>query len=125
VTFLGSDRDAGAIRMAQENAARAGVAAFTAFRQQAVSDLHPPEGPAGLVIVNPPYGTRIGDKKPLFALHGALGKTLLARFSGWRVGIVTTDAALANATGLPLSPSGPPVLHGGLRVRLFETARLP
>jgi putative N6-adenine-specific DNA methylase len=125
VAFFGSDRDAGAVRMAAENAERAGVAGFTRFSQQAVSDLQPPEGPAGLVIVNPPYGTRIGDKKPLFALHGALGKTLLARFSGWRVGIVTTDAALANATGLPLSPSGPPVLHGGLRVRLFQTAKLP
>ena len=125
VRFLGSDRDAGAIKMAQENAARSGVAGFTAFRQQAVSDLHPPEGPAGLVIVNPPYGTRIGDKKPLHALYGALGRTLLQRFSGWRAGIITTDAALARSTGLPFLPPGPPVLHGGLRVMLYRTGQLP
>jgi putative N6-adenine-specific DNA methylase len=123
--FFGSDRDEGAVRMAKENAARAGVAAVTEFRQQAVSDLHPPPGPSGLVIVNPPYGTRIGDKKPLYALYGALGQTLLARFSGWRVGIVTTEAQLVSATGLPVSASGPPVLHGGLRVRLFTTSKLP
>lgn len=123
--YFGSDRDAGAIRMAKENAERAGVSAFTRFTQHAVSDLVPPDGPPGLVIVNPPYGTRIGDKKPLYALYGALGQTLLTRFSGWRVGIVTTDQQLAVATGLPISPSGPPVLHGGLRVRLFTTDRLP
>lgn len=123
--LFGSDRDEGAIRMAKENAARSGVAGFTEFRQQAVSDLHPPPGPPGLVIVNPPYGTRIGDKKPLYALYGALGQTLLARFSGWRVGIVTTQAQLVAATGLPISPLGPPVIHGGLRVRLFTTGKLP
>jgi putative N6-adenine-specific DNA methylase len=125
VKFFGSDRDTGAIRMARENATRAGVTDLTVFRQQSVSDLLPPEGPAGLVIVNPPYGTRIGDKKPLFALYGALGQVLQQRFSGWRVGIVTTEASLAKATGLPFLPSGPPVLHGGLRVSLYRTDPLP
>lgn len=125
LSFFGSDRDAGAVRMATENAARAGVSAFTSFRQHAVSDLVPPAGPPGLVIVNPPYGTRIGDKKPLHALYGALGQVLLQRFSGWRAGIITTDAALARSTGLPFLPPGPPALHGGLKVTLFRTERLP
>lgn len=124
-TCFGSDRDAGAIRMATQNAARAGLSDFTQFRQQSLSDLAPPLGQPGLVIVNPPYGTRIGERKPLFALYGALGKVLLERFAGWRVGIVTTDASLARATGLPFEPSGPPVLHGGLRVTLFRTLALP
>lgn len=124
VAFHGSDRDAGAIRMAKQNAERAGVSAFTHFRQQSVSDLVPPEGPAGLVIVNPPYGTRIGDRKPLFALYGALGQVLATRFSGWRVGIITTDASLARATKLRFIDPLPPVLHGGLRVTLHRTGVL-
>ena len=122
--FFGSDRDAGAISMSQANAERAGVSAFTSFRQLAVSDLTPPDGPAGLVIVNPPYGTRIGDKKPLFDLYAALGKTLLARFQGWRVGLITTEPSLAKATGLALTRSKQPVNHGGLNVLLFQTSRL-
>lgn len=124
VRFFGSDRDAGAIRMATQNAERAGVSGVTQFRQQSVSDLVRPEGPAGLVIVNPPYGTRIGDKKPLFALYGALGQVLKERFSGWRVGLVTTDRSLARATALPFLPPAPPVLHGGLKVTLYRTAAL-
>ncbi|WP_291206868.1 hypothetical protein [Hyphomonas sp.] len=120
--FHGSDRDAGAIRMAKENAERAGVAAFTDFQQRSISDLVTPQGPPGLVIVNPPYGTRIGDRKALYGLYGALGKVLLTRFSGWRVGLVTTETSLAKATNLPFETPGQSVAHGGLSVTLYRTA---
>ena len=125
LTFFGSDRNTGAVEMAAANAARAGVGRCTAFAQAAVSDLQPPEGVPGLVIVNPPYGARIGNKKLLFSLYGALGQTLMERFSGWRVGIVTSDTALAKATQLPFLPFGAPVAHGGLKIRLFRTDPLP
>lgn len=124
VRFYGSDRDAGAIVMSRANAERAGVAALTDFRQQTVSELAAPAGPAGLVIANPPYGTRIGEKAHLQPLYRALGQTLMARFTGWRVGLVTSDATLAKATGLPLQAPSPPILHGGLRVMLFTTGPL-
>ncbi|MCW9043998.1 MAG: class I SAM-dependent RNA methyltransferase [Pseudopelagicola sp.] len=120
-TYFGSDRNAGAIAAAQANAARAGVSVCTVFRAGPVSELQRPEGPAGLVMANPPYGTRIGDKRGLYALHGALGQTLKERFQGWRVAIVTTEESLARATGLPFQPAGPQVPHGGLKVRLYQT----
>lgn len=122
--FHGSDRDAGAVRMATANAERAGVAAITDFRTHAVSDLQRPEGPPGLVIVNPPYGGRIGERHMLHAVYGALGKTLKERFTGWRVGVVTSEPSLARSTGLPFLPPDPPVPHGGLRVHLFRTGPL-
>ena len=125
ITFHGSDRDAGAIAMATANAERAGVSGFTQFRQLAVSSLEQPSGPAGLVIVNPPYGTRIGNKKPLHDLHKAFGQVMLAKFSGWRVGLVTSEPALAKSTGLPFLPPGRSMLHGGLRVQLCQTKALP
>jgi putative N6-adenine-specific DNA methylase len=124
VRFYGSDRDADAISMSQANAERAGVAAFTEFRQCTVSDLVAPEGPTGLVIANPPYGSRLGDKSKLFPLYRALGQTLMTRFTGWRVGIITTESSLAHATGLPFRPTTAPVPHGGLRVTLHQTAPL-
>lgn len=120
-SFYGFDRDAGAIRMANDNAARAGVADLTRFAQQSIEDLTPPEGPPGLVIVNPPYGTRIGEKGPLIGVHRTLGKVLKTRFPGWRVGIITADKQLAQATGLSFEPPLPPVLHGGIRVGLYRT----
>ena len=110
--------------MSRANAARAGVAELTLFRQCSVHDLAAPEGPPGLVITNPPYGERIGDKQSLNALYRALGQTLKSRFTGWRVGLVTSDLALARTTGLPFAPPAAPVLHGGLRVTLFVTGQL-
>jgi len=124
VTFWGGDRDPGAIRMSQANAERAGVADLITFRQQTVSELTPPEGPPGLVIVTPPYGDRIGDRKALVPLYRALGQTLTERFAGWRVGLVTSEPSLARATGLPLTAAGAPVPHGGLRITLYTTPRL-
>ncbi len=123
--FFGSDRDAGAIANSTANAERAGVADLTTFRHASVSDLRRPDTPPGLVIVNPPYGGRIGNKKLLYALYGSLGQVLRQRFSGWRVGVVTNEPGLAAATSLPLTPAGPPIDHGGLKIRLHQSKTLP
>jgi len=125
VRFHGSDKDPGAIRMSRANAERAGVASITDFKELTVAEVAAPAGPSGIVIVNPPYGDRVGDKAALRAVYRTLGQTLLARFSGWRVGLITTDASLAAATGLPFTMDAEPVLHGGLRVTLYRTAPLP
>ena len=111
-------------RGATANAERAGVDAWCSFTRGAVADLQRPDGPPGLVMINPPYGARIGNKKPLFALHNALGQVLKERFKGWRVGIITSDGGLAKATGLPFLPTGAPVAHGGLKVKLYRTEAL-
>lgn len=124
VRFHGSDRDAGAIRMAQANAARAGIADLTDFQVAQAHAILPPDGPPGLVIVNPPYGARIGDKKALYPVYGQLGKVLKDRFSGWQVGVITSEGALAKTMGLPFLPDGPSIAHGGLRVRLYRTSTL-
>ncbi len=122
VCAFGSDRDDGAIRASGANAARAGVAALCAFCRAAISDAAPPEGVApGLVIVNPPYGTRIGERRPLFALYGTFGRVMRERFAGWRVSLITADAGLAKAAGLPFLPVEGPVAHGGLKIALYRT----
>ncbi|WP_170464705.1 THUMP domain-containing class I SAM-dependent RNA methyltransferase [Ruegeria arenilitoris] len=121
VIFHGSDRNAGAVEASIKNAERAGVADVTVFQTRPVSDIKPPQGPTGLVIVNPPYGARIGDEKRLRSVYGSLGKTLQSRFKGWRVGIVTSNVSLARSTRLPLLPPGPVVDHGGTKIRLYRT----
>ena len=111
--------------MAAANATRSGVEDLLTVTRQGVSELVRPDTPPGIVLVNPPYGARIGNRKLLFSVYGALGKTLLGRFSGWRVGIITSDAGLAQATALPFLAPDAPVSHGGLRVSLHKTAPLP
>lgn len=120
--FQGFDRDEGAVAMARANAERSGLAGHVTFERRAIRDAAPPEaGPPGLVIVNPPYGDRIGDKKALRALYRALGSTLRERFQGWRAAVITSEPSLAQSMGLPLEPPPPPLPHGPLRIRLHRT----
>lgn len=124
LTFYGSDRDQGAVKSAAENARRAGVAAVTQFAMAPMSAIERPDGSAGLVMVNPPYGARIGNKKQLYGLYGSLGKVLSERFHGWRVGLVTSEPALAKSTGLPFADNPLVVPLGSLKVALYQTAPL-
>jgi putative N6-adenine-specific DNA methylase len=120
----GSDRDAGAITMSQANAERAGVSDISEFSVKPISEITPPCADKGLVIANPPYGGRIGNKKPLFGLYASFGERLKAEFKGWRVAIITSEPSLAKATKLPFKPAGPIVDHGGMKVRLYQTGPL-
>ena len=118
--YLGFDRDQGAIRASIENAARASVSACTSFACQPVSALVRPDTAPGIMMVNPPYGGRIGNPKQLFGLYAQLGAKFREEFQGWRLGLITSDRKLAHATGLPLE-GGPILPHGGLKIRLYQT----
>jgi putative N6-adenine-specific DNA methylase len=123
-SFYGSDRNVNVIGFSKDNAERAGVDDLCEFSPTQLSSITRPAGAAGLVIVNPPYGARIGKKKDLFALYGAFGDKMRAEFKGWRVGMITSDTQLAEATKLPWIPTGAPIAHGGLKVKLFQTKAL-
>jgi len=118
--YLGFDRDQGVIGMARKNADRAGVAESCTFERRPIGELVRPDGPPGLVIVNPPWGARIGERKLLFALYGTLGQRLSAGFAGWTVGIISPDAGLVKACNLPLTAAGPAVDMGGTKVTLYR-----
>ena len=55
----------------------------------------------------------------------SLGERLKNQFSGWRVGVVTSEQALAKQTGLPFVHESESIHHGGLRVKVYSTNPLP
>jgi len=116
--IVGSDRSQAAITAAQHNAARAGLAAHVQLVQSELDELAPPPGP-GTVILNPPYGRRIGDPRALRSLYGAIGRALRARFAGWHAALLVSDARLVEAVGAKIVREHP-LINGGLRVRLLE-----
>jgi len=122
--FYGSDRNVNVIGFSKANAERAGISDICTFTPAPLSAVERPDGPPGLVMVNPPYGARIGKKKDLFALYSAFGDVMRERFEGWRIGMITSDIRLAEATKLPWLPKSAPIAHGGLKVRLFQTKAL-
>jgi len=107
----GSDRDPRAVVAARANAARAGVATVVTFDTGDLFNLTP-TGPAGVVVLNPPYGRRIGGGDA--TLYRRLGDLLRDRLPGYRYAVVCPTPTLADATRL----SGRRVLltHGGQRV---------
>lgn len=114
--IMASDRDAGAIRMAQQNAERAGVAQYIQFTCQAVSAIRPPAA-TGWVITNPPYGVRISGNKDVRNLYAQLGNVLRAKCPGWHVAILCNDPMLLGQTHLALDTAFS-MLNGGIKVRL-------
>lgn len=113
--LFGADRDAGAVAMAQENAARAGVETFIQFRCQAVSYLKNHSPAAGWIIANPPYGLRVSQGKDLRNLYAQFGNVLRAEFPGWRVGTLSSDPALLGQMKIKLDTSLR-LVNGGVNV---------
>jgi putative N6-adenine-specific DNA methylase len=70
----------------------------------------------GLVVINPPYGIRIGSAKQADALFKDLCRHLVKRFKGWQVALIAPRPALAH--DLPFAVRRMPLLHGGLRLIL-------
>jgi len=114
--ILGSDRDAGAIRAAGENAERAGVADSVVFSCQAVSNLDPPPGP-GWVVTNPPHGVRLKSHRDLRSLYIRLGRVLRPKCPGWNAAILCSSDSLLDLSGIRFDRRFP-MRSGGLRVTL-------
>ena len=75
--------------------------------------------PKGVLLMNPPYGVRLGEASELQLFYPQLGDWLKRKFAGWRAYILTSDPRLAKAIGL--SPSRRiPLYNGALECRLYE-----
>jgi putative N6-adenine-specific DNA methylase len=114
--ILASDRDKGAIEMAEANAARAGVADAIEYSCRAFSAVTPPAGP-GWLVTNPPYGLRVAANRDLRNLYAQLGNILRASYPGWRVAILCSDRQLLGQLRLPLDTSLA-LVNGGIAVVL-------
>lgn len=117
-TIRGSDRDAGAIRAAQENAGRAGVEDSISLELAPMGSTSIFEdSSSGTWVSNPPFGARVGGPD-LRALYQTMGRRFEALGPGWQLGLLVSEAKLALSTGVELK-SRALLDHGGLKVRLF------
>lgn len=99
----GYDADPQVVRRAQENIARAGLEAVVRVSCKSLAELKKPTHkplPQGLLVCNPPYGERLGEKASLQYLYRQLGETMLREFPGWQAAVFTADNELGRATGL-------------------------
>lgn len=99
--IIGYDASASAIEVAQDNIIHAGLEDHIELSQRAIKDCAAaPEGPVGLVVINPPYGERLGDSDELKSLYKDLGDCLKTNYVGWRASLITSDAELGKCVGI-------------------------
>ena len=99
----GYDADPRIVRVAQENIARAGLAKAVRVSVRPLERLVRPSHrplPHGLLVCNPPYGERLGEKEGLLSLYHQLGEVMVREFEGWSAAVFTSDLALGRAVGL-------------------------
>lgn len=105
--FTGCDQRRDAIEFATSNARTAGVAHLIQWQCRDVRLARPPAGDPGLVIVNPPYGERLGEENELVPLYRDIGRTLIDHWPGWTLAVFTMSDRLANAVGMKRTKSMP------------------
>jgi len=118
VRFYGYDKDKKAIKMAVENAKKAGVDHLIQFHRKDVAELEPPVE-KGIIITNPPYGIRVGDEFFLVETYKNFSYTLKDRFKGWNAWILSGNRDLTKHFGMKAEQRYP-VINGGIDCRLIH-----
>ena len=97
----GFDHDAAAVRVAIANVQRAGLEGRVHIERRELGACVPvARDEPGLVVVNPPYGERLGADSDLPALYARLGRVLREGFVGWRAAVFTANPELGKRLGL-------------------------
>jgi len=116
--IVARDTHGGALRAAEANAERAGVSRDLVLEQADFFHASPPEG-TGWVVMNPPYGLRVGESEDIRALYRRIGGRLRSAYAGWDFALLVPEARLIEVLGLPAEP---PlwIPHGGLKVAVVR-----
>jgi putative N6-adenine-specific DNA methylase len=119
-TIVGSDVLTEAVELAIRNTAAAGVGNMITVQRMPLKDARPPEGsPPGWIIVNPPYGERLGEEGELVPLYRSLGDRLGAHWPGWKLAVFTSNDYLAKKIQLPVLRRSP-FFNGSIQCHLWE-----
>jgi 23S rRNA (guanine2445-N2)-methyltransferase / 23S rRNA (guanine2069-N7)-methyltransferase len=99
--IVGYDQDKEAIKVAFENIERANLRGKIHVEKRELAAFAPKlNAKPGLVVVNPPYGERLGEAEELQPLYTSLGDKLKQAFTGWRAAVFTGNPELGKQMGI-------------------------
>lgn len=116
--LVGADRHPGALELARLSAENAGVSEHIRLFRATAGEFVPPDPPT-FVIVNPPYGERLGEGDDLTASWRELGKFLHERCAGAEAFVLSGSPELTRNLGLR-SAQRWPVMNGPIECRLVR-----
>jgi putative N6-adenine-specific DNA methylase len=115
--IIGSDISPKNLASARANVKSARLHKDIKLQISPFSDMKPPEGEPGLIIINPPYGERI-RLNDIIGLYKSIGNTLKQEFPGYHAWVISSDQKALSFIGL--RPTAKiPVFNGQLECR-FE-----
>jgi putative N6-adenine-specific DNA methylase len=121
--LVAADLNSGALHALQGNAERACVLEdIIAFQGDARAlDYRNLQGASRrpLLVGNPPYGLRIGERKEVIELYRNVGERLKEHAKGWDFALISPDPVFLEASGLEARPIRF-FRSGGLRVGLYR-----
>jgi len=125
--FFGFDASEDALLAAQRNVDVAGVGKLVSLQQKALFQLRKPVTEKslghGLLVCNPPYGERLGDKDTMRDLYRALGRVSSEQFAGWQACVLASDIQHADALGF--SHRATERLHNGALIVYARHGDIP
>ncbi|WPC40950.1 class I SAM-dependent RNA methyltransferase [Clostridium sp. JS66] len=98
VKILASDMDGSVIRIARQNAEKAGVADCIAFQKIPVQEFSSKKR-YGFIICNPPYGERLGNEKQIEQLYKQMGE-VFQNLNDWSYFVITSHPEFEKYFGL-------------------------
>ncbi|HYP67784.1 MAG TPA: THUMP domain-containing protein [Thiobacillaceae bacterium] len=116
--IYGSDVLGHSLKDADANLKAAGLREAVTLSKADILDIEAP-AETGVMVMNPPYGVRLGDEAELAELYPKLGDVLKQKFAGWRAYIISADENLPKLIRLTASRKTP-LYNGALECRLYE-----
>jgi putative N6-adenine-specific DNA methylase len=115
---FGRDRYGDELKKAERNVEAAGLSGSIELKQADVLESGAP-AKDGVLVANPPYGVRLGEKNELAEFYPRLGDAFKRHYAGWRCFLFSGDPQLAKL--IRLHPSRKtPLYNGALECRLYE-----
>lgn len=117
--IFGFDVEPSALEQAEESLQALGFGEEVVLAERFFEDFERPEGmEKGFLVINPPYGERLGDEEELKPLYKMMGDTFKQQLKGWRAAIFTGSAPLAKSVGLRATRKIP-LWNGAIECRLL------
>ncbi len=114
----GYDLDSRALLLAGRNVSKAGLEGQIHFFHAALEAFRP-ESNKGVVILNPPYGKRLGEENDLRELYCQIGDVMKKQCRGWTGYVLTGNLELAKYIGLKASRRYV-LFNGAIECRLLK-----
>ncbi len=98
--ITGYDENPEAVRSAIVNIEAADLSDYIRVKHENVLHTYPPRGSRGLLVINPPYGERLGEIEELKGFYRSLGAKLLKDFENWKASVLTANVDLSKQIGI-------------------------